>query len=435
MKPQNFEERLVWYCIISTYGLYSLGLIYPVNFLMGWVLCFYLCKQLWNQTEDIPIEKRIHIPWRVWMWVVSAVVMAIATVIGCIEYNVEMEETIKALLRWATEWALIGLFTLSGCLNIRPQLIYRAVCIVCLQSLVVIPLCYLAYALHLPSLLYCSPLEMLTPNGPVYYNVYLYGGEYGTNEVRLFLFAPWGPALGVTSIIYFFLALQETQKNWRWLGIVGSVAMCTVSVSRQAIISLPILIILVWALTNFTRPATQLATGISSFLAGIFGTVILSTIGDFWDAFKAFRPGSSQFHDRLGRIAFDRWNEAPIWGHGVQEVGPKIVAGLPIGSNHTWFGLLFIKGLVGFVAFLIPLLCTFIDLLIKAQKSVTAKVALSIVLTIFLFTLNDNQEVLFYLYWPGLVIIGIAFKEEVQNSILTSQTEEEYGGMPHYDRH
>lgn len=414
MKPQNFEEGLIWYSLISTYGLYALALIYPANFILGWVLFFYLCKRYWIQTKATPADQRIDVPWLTWMWVAAMIVMAIATLAGCIDFELETVEIVKALLRWCTEWALIALFISSGCLNIRPQLIYRAVCIVCLQSLILIPICYMAYLIHLPSLLYTSPINKFTPGSQIYYNIFFYGIEAGTNEVRLFLFAPWGPALGVTSIIYFFLALQETNNKWRWIGIVGSVAMCLVSVSRQAIISLPLLIILVWALTNFARPTVQFIAGFTSFLAGILGTLLLSAAEDFWDAFKGFRPGSSRFHEVLGRIALQRWHEAPIWGHGIQEKGPRLIASHPIGSNHTWFGLLFVKGLVGFVAFLVPMLCSFIDLLIKAQKSVTAKVALSVLLTIFLFSFNDNQEVIFYLYWPGLVIMGIAFKEEVK---------------------
>ncbi|MBW4451153.1 MAG: hypothetical protein KME38_31215 [Spirirestis rafaelensis WJT71-NPBG6] len=51
---------------------------------------------------------------------------------------------------------------------------------------------------------------------------------------------------------------------------------------------------------------------------------------------------------------------------------------------------------------------------IKAEKSATARVALFFLLTLFLFTFNDSQQRLAYLYWPGLIIMGIALKGEVQ---------------------
>jgi hypothetical protein len=60
------------------------------------------------------------------------------------------------------------------------------------------------------------------------------------------------------------------------------------------------------------------------------------------------------------------------------------------------------------------MLLSFISLAIKAQKNATAKIALSFLLTLFLFTFNDNQQNLAYLYWPGLIIMGIALKGELQ---------------------
>lgn len=417
MKPQNFEESLTWYSIIGTYVFYFLGVIYPVNFVLGWILFFYLCQRLWEQTKQIENEKPIVIPWIIWLWLVCILVILLATIVGCINFDVGRNETFRSLINWATDWALLAIFPLSGCLNIRPQLICRAVCILCLQSLILIPFFYLAGILKLPSLLYSSPIERVIQNGQIFYNVALYSIEYGTGELRLFLFAPWGPALGLIGNIYFFLVLLESDKKWRMFGIIGSLFMSFVSVSRLSLIGIPIVFILVLFLTQITKPATQIFTGLISFLSGIFSTVIMGTIKDAKNAFYNARPDSSRVHEALGTIALERWQEAPIWGHGIRESpGPKIVATMPIGSHHTWIGLLFVKGLVGFTAFLVPMVLSFITLLIKAQKSAIARVALAFILVLFLFTFNDSQETLAYLYWPALVIMGIAFKGEEQAS-------------------
>ncbi|MEH2258706.1 MAG: O-antigen ligase family protein [Nostoc sp.] len=295
--------------------------------------------------------------------------------------------------------------------------------------MILIPFFYLAWILHLPAHLYSSPIERLIQNGELFYNVNLYGSDYGTNDVRLFLFAPWAPALGLIGNIYFFLALEERNNKWRWIGIVGSLTMSVVSVSRLSFIALPIVFILVLLFTKITKPTTQIAIGFVSFLAGIFSTALLSTIKDTKEAFYNARPDSSRVHEALGVIALEKWKEAPIWGHGFREApGPKALAEMPIGSHHTWFGLLFVKGIVGFTAFLVPILLSFIVLLIKAQKSTTARVALYFLVTLLLFTFNDSQEALGYLYYPGLIIMGIAFKEEVKppNSSLNKKPEAAY---------
>ncbi|OUL33340.1 O-antigen ligase [Nostoc sp. T09] len=417
MKPQNFEERLIWYCIIGTYGFYFAGLFFVVNFTLGWILFFFLCKRLWNQTKHTPLEKRINVPWIHWLWLVCIIVIAIARFVGSINNDLDTNQTIRGIISWSTDWALIALFLLAGCLKIRPQLIYRSVCILCLQSLILIPFFYSALILHLPAHLYFSPIERLLQNGEVFYSVNLYAIEYGTNETRLFLFAPWGPALGLIGNVYFFLALAEPSKKWRGIGVVGSLAMTVVSVSRLSLIAIPIVFLIVLFLSKITKPTTQIVIGVASFLFGIFSTVILGAAREGKDKFYSARPDSSRVHHALAEIASERWKETPIWGHGAPEVpGPQIVAGMPIGSHHTWLGLLFINGLVGFTAFLVPMVLTFISLAIKAYKSATARVALSFFLILFLFTFNDSQQTLAHLYWPGLIIMAIALKGEVQNT-------------------
>ena len=165
---------------------------------------------------------------------------------------------------------------------------------------------------------------------------------------------------------------------------------------------------------NFTRPFTQFTAGVVSLLTGMFAPLLIDWLNIFKDSFSSARAGSSKVRELLKEIGLDRWQkEAPIWGHGEIEPGPKIVEHMPIGSHHTWVGLLFTKGLVGLLALAVPLLWSFIDLLIKAQKSKAASAGLSVVLVLFVFTFAENIEILTYLYWPGLLIMGIAFKEVV----------------------
>ena len=85
---------------------------------------------------------------------------------------------------------------------------------------------------------------------------------------------------------------------------------------------------------------------------------------------------------------------------------------MPIGSHHTWFGLLFVKGLVGFYSLAIPMFVTFWVLVIKSQKYEVARVGLGVLFTLFLYTFGENLEILAYLYWPGLIVIGIALKPQ-----------------------
>ncbi|MDZ8024539.1 MAG: O-antigen ligase family protein [Nostoc sp. DedQUE01] len=415
MKPQNLEEKVVWYCLIGTYGFYFLGACYFTISIIAWLLTLYLCKKLWNQTEYTATEDKITIPLSVWVWIISMLVIEVALVMGHVDFDLGIPKIITSSINWARNWAYLALFPLIGCLNIRPQLLYRGVCIVGLQSLIIIPIFYIAHAIHLPNVLYSSPLQLIGGNDVIFYSVKLYGFEEGNvNQIRLSLFAPWPPALGLVGCIYFFLSSQETNKKWRLIGMIASAAMIVSSVSRLGILCLVTVPVITWVLVNFIEPKVQLAAGVVSLFTGMFAPIIIDSLAIFKEQFSQARADSSKLREVLGRMALEGWKEAPIWGHGI--IAPRgilFTKFMPIGTHHTWFGLLYEKGAVGLVALAFPLLWSFMDLLYKAYKNQTAKVALGVLIVLFLFTFGEKIEGLVYLYWPGLIIMGIAFKQKI----------------------
>jgi hypothetical protein len=415
MKPQNFPEKVVWYLLIGIYGLYFAGAQFIIVPAAAWFLTFYIGFKIWTQTEKTPDEEKIIIPIGVWVWILGMLVLEVALIQGHSDFDMGWGKIINStIFQWLRQTAMMALFPLVGCLNIRPQLIYRAICIVCLQSLIFMPICFLASVVHIPEYLYYSPLRIIGRGGETFYAVSLYNIDSDTHAVRLQLFTPWAPALALVANVYFFLACQESNRKWRWIGIIGSIAMCVVTQSRLGVICFPIILLLSAFLSNVTKPLTNFLGGILCFLGGIFSSWILDGIKTFKAAFNGARASSSEVRSNLKEIAIYRWKtEAPIWGHGELESGPKVVEHMPIGSHHTWAGLLFMRGIVGFMAFAIPMLWSFVELLIKAQKSNTAKAGLNVVLVLFLFTFAENIDTLSYLFWPGLVIMGLGFKEAV----------------------
>jgi hypothetical protein len=413
MKPQNLEEKVVWYYIIGTYGLYFLGAQFVVAPVMAWALVLYLVKKLWEQSDDTPVKERITIPVGVWIWIISMLVLEFALIMGHYDFDLTVIQTIKTSIRFAKSWALFAIFPLIGCLKIRAQLISRAVCILGLQTLIFIPICYLASALKLPTLLYVSPLNKLFGNSFLLYSVTLYTPDYETNLARLFLFAPWGPVLGVVGCIYLFIACQDQDKKWRWIGITAAIAMAFVSGSRAAIVCTLTVPFISCCLVKLAQSSVQIATGISSFFVGIVGTQLLDWFRIVKDEFYAQRSSSSRVREILNNIALYRWwNEAPIWGHGVAESrGPKVTGFIQIGTHHTWLSVLFLHGIVGAIALAFPMLWSFVYLLIKAQKSIVAWGGVGIILVLFVFCFVEKLDYVAYIFWPGLVMLGIALKE------------------------
>jgi ABC-type multidrug transport system fused ATPase/permease subunit len=410
IKPENFPERVIWYTLLWTYGFFVIGGLYVVGSVVGWILFAYWVRQLWYQTDATLESDRIHIPWATWVWIISMIMMQVALVAGHLDFNLSTSLIIKSSIGWAKGWALLAVFPLVGTLKIRPQLMYRIACIIGFQSLLFFPIFLLAYLLHLPETPYVSPLRLVGGPGNEFFAPSLYEIDPSNGQPRWRLFAPWAPALGFVGNVYFVMALQERDRKWKFIGVIGAVFVCVISVSRLALLAMPIVFILTKILSSLTRPFALISLGITSMISGLISPMLIASIESFSDQFRSARADSSRVREALGRIAIDRWqSEAPIWGHGIVESGPHLVEYMPIGSHHSWFGLLFVKGIVGFAALAIPLFCSLVDLAIKAQTSEVARVGLSMVFILFLYTFGENLEILAYLYWPALVMIGMGF--------------------------
>jgi len=414
MKPQNFEEKIVWYSLVGLYVLYFMGAQYVWFPLIAWGLTGYLCKKIWNQTENTPDEERITIPYSVWIWIASMLIMEFAVIMAHIDFDLGLPKIITSTIQWARTWALMALFPLIGCLTIRREIIYRAACILCMQSLVFGGLANLMNMAHF-RIKYLSPVWMVMRGDPQPYAIGLFGFDGESGQFRLNLFTPNANALGIVGCVYFLLAMQESDQKWKWIGMIGGAAMVFGSGSRSTTLFIIIVPILSWILTNFTWPL-QIAAGIVSSIAGMFSSSIINFIDNFYEStFKGSKAGSARVRHQLKEIALYRWQyEAPIWGHAVvAEKGPASVTFKPVGTHEQWSDLLYIKGTVGFIAFAFAILWSFIDLLIKAQNNPTSKASLSILLLLFICTFAADIEAVAYLYWPGLVLIGMGYKAKV----------------------
>lgn len=134
------------------------------------------------------------------------------------------------------------------------------------------------------------------------------------------------------------------------------------------------------------------------------------------DDIKGARADSTRVRAALGNIALYRWQSEAYWfGHGVVESGTHLVEFMPIGSHHNWYGLLFVKGMSGFLAFAIPFHLTIGTLIVKAQYQVSSRLALGMCLMIACFSFSENVEALAYMTWPAWLLIGVGLRSWLQD--------------------
>lgn len=412
--PALFPERLITVAITGTWLLWLVGGLYIAGPALGWALGLIVFWRAYTRRA----ECRPDLPFTAIFWGFAMLAMLFILWAGHAVNGLGAGQTVKSSIGWAKGWALMALFILAGAgLNIRAEMIYRAVCRLGRVTLCLLPLFLLAPWLGFPQTLFVSPLQILGGANEEYFSVVLYTLEPGTGFPRWQLFAPWSPAAGIVATVHFLCAAEEKDIRWKLTGMAAAVMIMLLSQSRLAFVALLVIWPVSWLIMNLRQPLVWAGGAIAILLSGWMGSLLLNIAGQVHSDFTGARADSSRVREALGQIAIERWeNEAYWFGHGIVENGPHLVEYMPIGSHHSWYGLLFVKGLAGLIALLLPLLLSLVVIVIRGNSD-ARRVGLSMLLLLGLFSFGENLEVLAYLYWPALILIGVALKNMAADRI------------------
>ena len=411
----GLEEQLIFWSLAVTYPVYIIGGLYVLGSVLGWLLLavFILrgfltngasLKGRWAQVSPL-----------VWFWCLGMLAMLVALWVAHVDRQLGMGQSIKSTMGWAKGWALLALFPLLGSvISIRPEAIVRGTCIAAASALPFALFGMLVYAVGLSGDLFSSPLKAI--GGPTeVFQVRLFGMNPETGRARWQFIGPWAPAAGLMACFYLVLCLRETDQFWKWAGISGAFAMVLLSQSRAGLAIFLFIVPAQYGLTHARNPWLWVALGLLLPTLVLLGEPIYQWFFNTYEEVKQSRPGSTRVREALARIALQRWQyEAPIWGHGVVERGPKTVEYMPIGTHHSWYGLLFVKGIVGLLALALPLALTCVYFVIQSFRSGIALTGLLICLIIVAYSFFENLEILSYLYWPMLLWLGLALNPKYE---------------------
>lgn len=416
--PASAEETVVWYSLILTYPIYLMGSLYLLGSAVGWILAGIALLRWFVEGKS----SHTYVSPTIWVWILGMIAMLVALLVAHFDWSLGMGQTIKSVIGWAKGWALLALFPLlGGVLSIRKELIIRGVCIVGLHSIIFGLIGLVLYLGGLSGGLFTSPLKFVGGPNEVFI-VSLFGINPETGMGRWQFFTPWAPAAGLMSCLMLVIAMEEQDWRWRVIGAAGALVMCLLCQSRAGWIIFVFILPIAFGLSRLGNPLYWIMAGVAVPAIVLLGQPIIEGVLDFYQQVKESRPDSTRVRGALANIAVERWqNEAPIWGHGIVENGPKIVERMPIGTHHTWYGLLFVKGLVGLWALAIPLALSLLHTLWIAQKTEAGKVALAIILIMVLYSFFENLEILAYLYWPMLLWIGLSMNPKLDTQSSASE--------------
>lgn len=406
-------ERAVYRAIVLTWPLYALGALYVAGPVLGWSLAGFVVFALYCDPLMRPDLRAKAPPALVWLAFLAMAGMLVVLWIGQVGNGFGTGRIVKSSIGWAKGWALFPLYLLIGAsLFIRMEVIVRAYCVVGLHTLLLIPLFLAAPLIGLPERVFVSPLKAVGGPGPEYFAVFLYTIDPANGSARWQFFAPWSPFAGLIGVIMVLCALEEKRRFWLVCGVLAGVAMVLMTKSRMSLISLVVCTALPRALPLVLKPWAGLALATASAAMIVVGDSVLGAMSDAWTRIREMRANSTRVRDALKRIAKERWASEAYWfGHGSVEPGSHVTEHMLIGTHHTWYGLLFVRGMAGAVLFAVPVACILLALILRVLASPRGHLPLGVMLALLLVSFGGNLETQFYIVWPALVLIGAGLAE------------------------
>ena len=401
---KNIDEKIIYYVIVCTYPLYLLGGLYLVGPVLAWVLLYHAMISIFNN--------RIKANYLSLIWLLSILLIEVVVVIGSLNTGHSLLMVIKSTIGWAKGWALIGIFIFVGTiLPIRYHILQRAITNILWQSLLVSPFLIIVAFLDFPTLLYTSPLKMLGGGGDQFFKVWLYWNDINTGLPRWQLFAPWSPALAFYALLALSIILPRPSDRLKYCAISSAIILILLSESRAGIVILFFLFIIYGVYCFFNIISILVIILISVLIFGVFLNEIIGGVFDIINYINSMRSDSSMIRKTLNNIGLYRWYNESFWfGHGNVERGPHIVQFMPIGSHNTFIGLLFIKGIVGLLLYVAPLIITTLYLLFKSFSKRDYLSGFFVILIFFMYSFTENIEILSYIMWPGWLFVGMSLR-------------------------
>lgn len=410
----TLPEKIVFRTLVWTWGFYALGALYVVGPVLAFLLAGIAVLSLYlGPALRSDLRPTGPVPWLIWLWIAGMAVMLIALWAGHLDWELGLKKTIKSTVGWAKGWALLALFPLAGAvLQIRREVVVRAHAKLALMTLFILPVLAVAPYIGLPERIFTSPLKAVGGPGPEYFTVYLFTYDPASWTPRWQFYAPWSPFAGLLGVIMVLFAFEERERFWLVVGCLAGVAMILMSKSRMGLVALVVASVGPRMMPLMLRVWAWSAAAVLTASMAVFWTTVATAVEDAVDGFNSARADSTRVRATLQRIARERWANESVWfGHGQVEPGPHLVEYMPIGSHHTWWALLFVKGLVGFFAFAVPFIAHFVFAARDAVLHPQGRLPFGILLVFLILSMGENIEIEAYLLWPALVMLGIHIRE------------------------
>jgi hypothetical protein len=352
----------------------------------------------------------------VFAWLAIGVAQA-----GCSIFNGILQEDLGLGLRNALSFSVLGwifgglAIAMGAAWNLAGPKPAQWVGYLGLYTLGLAAIALVAWSLIGDDLIFPTPILAVFPNSNVarfYASIVLLHKEetLGESVVRLCLFYPWPPALGIGSACIALIVTRARDWRWRAPAAMGGLVGVVFSFSRLALgAGLAIALLLIFArLKRWMQWFAVFAIAATLWLLRIEGLDIVTLLTDAREAADSARAGSSFARQLIYDKSWQGFLDSPWIGNGWIGESVHRIESLPIGSHSTVFGLLYTGGIVTFGCFCAAALLTGAALLrcfLRARGDARDDALVGVALFVFLLACCPYES-LFSLTLPCLWVFA-----------------------------
>jgi hypothetical protein len=421
--PLSRSEQLIYWVIVLTPLWWLLGiqpLFYPAVVIALLVMHF-----------DLDLLVRKQLPACAWAWLFMAIAMIWTAILGLNEMGFSVMTVAATMVTFFKSYFLIfACLALPFWSQVRTKVITRAVSWLAMGYLIAIGIEILMLFTGIGGDGYMPPLAKLIPGDKSSLRVFfaVHSSFLGLPIPRTVLYTPDPPILGVCSILCFLICLNEPNRRLRQLALAGCVVALIMSASRSALVCLPLALIL--GICFRSGVFRQISLWLTS-LALLFCSILRLTIDELFqkpvEAFNQARASSSSERSLVVQKTLEAWRESPWIGWGVVRGKAHLYEDsyLALGSFSTYAAVLYLHGIIGFIALITAMILTLFAVYIPAiQGNIPCKWAFAGLLSLYILCNATPLSWMAVYLWFFFSWLGAVLYETQQNKAVLSSWEQ-----------
>lgn len=354
--PSSRSERVVYWTIVLT----------PLWWLLGIQPIFYPAVVIGLLALHFSLDQLIQksLPNYAWAWLAMSIVMLWTAALGINDMGFDVMVAAAAVVTFAKSYFLIFACLALPLFNrVRVEIVTRAVAWMSAGFLVTISIQIVMLILKIGGSGYTPPLARLLPGDKGSLRVMFadLSPFLGVPLPRTVLYTPDPPILGLCSLLCFLICLGERDRALRRFALLGAVAGLIVSASRSAWVCLPIALLLGACLeSGWFRQLSLWMMSVTLMGCSIFGLTIEELLRKPVEGFTQVRASSSQERAIVVRETLEAWQQSPWIGWGVIRGKAHLYedVSITLGSFSTYAAVLYLNGIIGFIALIAAMLLT-----------------------------------------------------------------------------